>query len=81
MSLSFGVAQEFGGRCNLRFDDTNPETENPEFVEAIERDVRWLGFEPSSVRVASDYVEDFYRLALELGLGGAQPPRQRRAGD
>src|SRR5581483_2362458 len=42
--LNFGVAQEFGGRCHLRFDDTNPTKEEQEFIDAIERDVRWLGF-------------------------------------
>ena len=43
--LNFGIAKQFGGKCNLRFDDTNPEKEDTEFVEAIEEDVRWLGFE------------------------------------
>src|SRR6188474_361870 len=43
--LNFGLAQKFGGKCNLRYDDTNPETENPEFVESIDRDIRWLGFD------------------------------------
>src|SRR5690606_20096319 len=43
--LNFGIAQEFGGRCNLRFDDTNPLKEEEEFIEAIKRDVRWLGFD------------------------------------
>ncbi len=42
--LNFGIAEEFGGRCNLRFDDTNPAKEEQEYIDAIERDVRWLGF-------------------------------------
>ena len=44
--LDFGLAREFGGVCNLRFDDTNPETEDEEFVASIQRDVKWLGFDP-----------------------------------
>ena len=43
--IDFGIAQEFGGRCNLRFDDTNPVKESQEYVDAIERDIRWLGFD------------------------------------
>src|SRR5690606_6794199 len=53
--LDFGIAAEFGGRCNLRFDDTNPAKEDPEYVAAIQEDVRWLGFEWASLRHASDY--------------------------
>src|SRR4029450_4019239 len=45
IALNFGVAQEFGGRCHLRFDDTNPTKEEQEYIDAIERDVRWLGFD------------------------------------
>ena len=52
--LDFGIAAEFDGRCNLRFDDTNPEKEDLEFVRAIEDDVRWLGFEWAELRHASD---------------------------
>ncbi|WP_101925200.1 MULTISPECIES: glutamine--tRNA ligase/YqeY domain fusion protein [Luteimonas] len=62
--LNFGVATEFGGRCNLRFDDTNPEKEDLAFVRAIEDDVRWLGFEWAELRHASDYFE-VYCLAAE----------------
>ncbi len=62
--LDFGIAQEFGGRCNLRFDDTNPAREDPEYVQAIQDDVRWLGFEWSELRHASDYFEVYY-LACE----------------
>ncbi|NZA26700.1 glutamine--tRNA ligase/YqeY domain fusion protein [Luteimonas sp. SJ-92] len=64
--LDFGLAAEFGGRCNLRFDDTNPAKEDPEFVEAIQDDVRWLGFEWASLRHASDYFEVFYLAAEKL---------------
>ena len=64
--LNFGVAGEFGGRCNLRFDDTNPAKEDPEYVEAIKEDVRWLGFEWSELRHASDYFEVFYQAAEKL---------------
>ena len=64
--LNFGIGQEFGGPVNLRFDDTNPAKEDPEYVEAIKEDVRWLGFEWAELRHASDYFEVFYRSALKL---------------
>ncbi|HLS84272.1 MAG TPA: glutamate--tRNA ligase family protein, partial [Arenimonas sp.] len=64
--LDFGIAREFGGRCNLRFDDTNPAREDPEFVNAIQEDVRWLGFEWASLRHASDYFEVYYLAAEKL---------------
>ncbi|MGO1719935.1 MAG: glutamine--tRNA ligase/YqeY domain fusion protein [Luteimonas sp.] len=64
--LDFGIAEEFGGLCNLRFDDTNPEKEHPEFVQAIQDDVRWLGFEWASLRHASDYFGVFYLAAEKL---------------
>ena len=64
--LNFGIAGEFHGSCNLRFDDTNPSREDLEFVEAIKEDVRWLGFEWAELRHASDYFEVFYRCALKL---------------
>ena len=60
--LNFGVAREFGGTCNLRFDDTNPAKEEVEYVEAIQDDVRWLGFEWSSLHFASDYFEQAIRI-------------------
>jgi glutaminyl-tRNA synthetase len=68
--LGFGLAEEFGGTCNLRFDDTNPETEDMEYVEAIQRDVRSLGFEWTSLCFASDYFERFYEYAVELVRAG-----------
>ncbi|HIY70960.1 MAG TPA: glutamine--tRNA ligase/YqeY domain fusion protein [Candidatus Luteimonas excrementigallinarum] len=64
--LDFGIAEEFAGTCNLRFDDTNPEKEHPEFVRAIQDDVRWLGFEWASLRHASDYFGVFYLAAEKL---------------
>ncbi|HSM10648.1 MAG TPA: glutamine--tRNA ligase/YqeY domain fusion protein [Lysobacter sp.] len=64
--LDFGLAREFGGRCNLRLDDTNPARENPEYVAAILEDVRWLGFEWAELRHASDYFEVFYLAAEKL---------------
>ncbi len=65
--LNFGVAEDFGGTCNLRFDDTNPEREDDEFVEAIQRDIAWLGFETNRGPLfASDYFETLYAWAEEL---------------
>lgn len=64
--LNFGLSLDYGGRCNLRFDDTNPEKEDTSYVEAIEADVRWLGFEPAAVLFASDYFELFYGYAIDL---------------
>jgi glutaminyl-tRNA synthetase len=65
--LNFGIAAEFGGHCNLRFDDTNPEKEEQEYLDAIERDVRWLGFDwGSNLFHASDYFEQLYVWALHL---------------
>lgn len=64
--LNFGIASEFGGRCNLRFDDTNPAREDPEYVAAIQEDVRWLGFEWAELRHASDYFEVFHLAAEKL---------------
>ncbi len=64
--LSFGIAQEFDGTCNLRFDDTNPTTENPEFVESIQADIRWLGFAWANLCFASGYFQRFYDYAVDL---------------
>ena len=69
--LNFGIAAENGGLCNLRMDDTNPETEDVEFVRAIEADVRWLGFEwEDRLFHASDYFERLYECAVRLIKGG-----------
>lgn len=65
--LNFGLAQRFGGTCNLRFDDTNPEKEDEEYVESIKEDVRWLGYEwDGDVRFASNYFDQLYEWALYL---------------
>ena len=69
--LNFGVAQEFGGQCNLRFDDTNPTKEEQEFIDAIERDVRWLGFDwGTNLFHASDYFAQLYDWAEHLIRAG-----------
>ena len=64
--LNFGVAAEYGGTCNLRYDDTNPAKEEEEYVKGIEADVRWLGFEPAKIIWASDYFDQMYEWAIEL---------------
>jgi glutaminyl-tRNA synthetase len=69
--LNFGVAQEFGGLCNLRFDDTNPTKEEVEYVESIQEDVRWLGFDwEDRLYFASDYFEQLYQYAVHLIKNG-----------
>ncbi|MCL2470905.1 MAG: glutamine--tRNA ligase/YqeY domain fusion protein [Propionibacteriaceae bacterium] len=71
ITADFGIAEQFGGVCNLRFDDTNPDTEDVEYVESIIDDIRWLGFSPNQVFYASDYFEDLYTWAeslIERGL-------------
>jgi glutaminyl-tRNA synthetase len=64
--LDFGLADEFGGKTNLRFDDTNPEKEETEYVESILKDVRWLGFEWDGLYYASDYFDQLYDWAVKL---------------
>src|SRR5438128_1169153 len=64
--LNFGVAQEYQGSCNLRYDDTNPAKEEEEYVKSIEADVRWLGFSPADIIWASDYFDTMYEYAGEL---------------
>ena len=68
--LNFGIAAEYGGLCNLRFDDTNPTTEDIRYVDAIRNDVRWLGFEWDEERFASDYFERLYEIAEALVRAG-----------
>src|SRR5678815_2197994 len=69
--LNFGIARDYNGRCNLRYDDTNPTKEDVEYVESIEADVRWLGFEwADQVYFASDYFEKMYTFAEALILAG-----------
>lgn len=64
--LNFGIAQDYQGTCNLRFDDTNPEKENIEFVESIKHDVQWLGFQWTNLFYASDYFDKLYEFAVDL---------------
>jgi len=62
--LNFGMAARYGGTCNLRFDDTNPEKEDAEYIQAIKDDVRWLGFEWDELHHTSDYFEQLYGYAI-----------------
>ena len=64
--INFEIAKEFGGQCNLRFDDTNPEKESDEFVQAIQQDIRWLGYDWEKICFASDYFEQLYLWAIQL---------------
>ena len=69
--LNFGLAQEFGGECNLRFDDTNPAKEEQEYIYAIKADVEWLGFQwAGDIRYASDYFDQLHAWAIELIKAG-----------
>ena len=69
--INFGVAEEYGGRCHLRFDDTNPAKEEQEFIDAIQRDVHWLGFDWGlHLYFASDYFEQLYEWAEHLIVAG-----------
>ena len=83
--LNFGIAREFGGTCNLRFDDTNPATEDVRYVEAIKRDVQWLGYQWDGEYYASDYFGRLYEIAEDLVRRGtayvdSQSEEQIRAG-
>ncbi|MCB0147806.1 MAG: glutamine--tRNA ligase, partial [Caldilineaceae bacterium] len=70
-ALNFGIAEDFGGVCHLRFDDTNPETEDMEYVESIMRDVRWLGYDwGDNLFFASDYYDQIYEFAEQLIMEG-----------
>src|SRR5512135_2214418 len=64
--LNFGLARAFGGKCNLRFDDTNPSKEEQEYVDSIQHDVRWLGFEWDALYYASDFFEELYGYGEHL---------------
>ncbi len=64
--LNFGIAIDYDGHCNLRFDDTNPEKESQEYIDAIKKDVQWLGFKWSNINFASDYFEQLYDYAVQL---------------
>ena len=66
IALDFGIAKKYGGVCNLRMDDTNPQKEDMEYVRAIEHDIEWLGFKWGKVLYASDYFQELWDLAVEL---------------
>ncbi|HEX5884704.1 MAG TPA: glutamine--tRNA ligase/YqeY domain fusion protein [Pyrinomonadaceae bacterium] len=68
--LDFGLAREFGGKCNLRFDDTNPSKEETKYVDAIQEDVQWLGFQWDGLFYASDYFDQLYEWAIQLIKAG-----------
>lgn len=70
MTVNFGLAKKYGGLCNLRFDDTNPVTEDVEYVDSIQRDVQWLGFQWANVFYASDYFPKLYAFAVQLIKAG-----------
>ena len=66
IALDFGLAEKYGGTCNLRFDDTNPQKEETEYIESIEHDIKWLGFKWANVFYASDYFQDLWDFAVWL---------------
>ena len=66
ISLNFGLAQKYSGNCNLRFDDTNPITEEDEYVQSIKEDISWLGFEWANEFYTSDYFDQLYAWAVKL---------------
>src|SRR5205823_162363 len=68
--LNFGTAQKYGGKCNLRFDDTNPVKEEMEYINSIQEDVKWLGFQWDGLYYASDYFEQLYLWAVQLIKAG-----------
>jgi glutaminyl-tRNA synthetase len=70
ISLNFGLARRFGGKCNLRMDDTNPTKEEQEYVDAIKEDVRWLGFQWDELFYASEYFDQLYQWAIQLIKAG-----------
>ncbi len=66
IAIDFGLAKKYGGICNLRFDDTNPQKEDMEYIESIERDIKWMGFEWANVYYASDYFQELWNFAVWL---------------
>ena len=88
IAMDFGVAEKFGGVCNLRMDDTNPQKEDTEYVEAIKHDIEWLGFKWGKLVYASDYFQDLWDFAVWLIKKGlayidernrkAHPPHRAR---
>ncbi len=70
IALDFGIAEQYGGKCNLRFDDTNPTKEDTEYIESIEHDIQWLGFQWDNVFYASDYFQELWDFAEWLIMQG-----------
>ena len=70
IAIDFGIAQQYGGKCNLRFDDTNPTKEDTEYIESIEHDIQWLGFQWDNVYYASDYFQELWNFAEWLIMQG-----------
>ena len=70
IALDFGIAKQYGGKCNLRFDDTNPTKEDTEYIESIEHDIQWLGFQWDNVYYASDYFQELWDFAEWLIMHG-----------
>ena len=66
LCINFGLAQKYGGKTNLRYDDTNPTKEDTEYVDSIEADVKWLGFQWDNLFYASDYFDKMYECAVKL---------------
>ena len=64
--LNFGLADTYGGKCNLRFDDTNPKAEKQEYVDAMLEDIKWMGYHPDKITYTSDYFAEIYALTLGL---------------
>src|SRR6202035_3288792 len=79
--IDFGLADEFGGHTNLRFDDTNPEKEETEYVESIKADVKWLGFQWDGLFYASDYFDQLYEWAVQLIKEGKDSPYRGRSAE
>jgi tRNA synthetases class I (E and Q), catalytic domain len=79
IALNFGIAEEFGGRCHLRFDDTNPIKEEQEYIDSIQEDIRWLGFDwGEHLYYASDYFHQLYDWAVYLICGSRRRPGPAR---
>ena len=74
IALDFGIAEQYGGTCNLRFDDTNPTKEDTEYIESIEHDIQWLGFQWDNVYYASDYFQELWDFAEWLIMQGRAYP-------
>ena len=82
IAIDFGLAKKYSGECNLRFDDTNPVKEDTEYIESIENDIKWLGFEWANVYYASDYFQQLWDFAVWLIKQGRayvdEPSRRAR---